>query len=88
MSDITPKSVDRVLAALGEQLWARSERFELIVVGGSALLALGLVERTTRDVDIMALRLGEDLGGSDPLPEGLQEARDLVARDFSSRRTG
>jgi hypothetical protein len=46
-------------------------------------LALGLVERTTRDVDIVALRSGDELEGADPLPEALRAARDLVARDFS-----
>jgi hypothetical protein len=83
MSDITPQNTDLLLGALGEQLAARGERFELVVIGGSALLALGLVERTTKDVDIVALRSGEELRGAEPLPEGLQAARDLVARDFS-----
>lgn len=83
MSDITPDKADLLLSALGEQLAARGERFELVVIGGSALLALGLIERTTRDVDIVALRYGEDLAEAKPLPEGLLEARDLVARDFS-----
>jgi hypothetical protein len=82
MSDITPDSTDQILSALGEQLAARGERFELVVIGGSALLALGLVERTTKDVDVVALRSGLDLEGADPLPEGLRAAGDLVARDF------
>jgi hypothetical protein len=83
MSDITPESSDVLLSALGEQLAARGERFELVVIGGSALLALGLVERTTKDVDIVAIRSGGDLESADPLPDGLLAARDLVARDFS-----
>ncbi len=83
MSDITPDNADLLLGALGEQLAARGERFELVVIGGSALLAPGLVERTTRDVDIVALPSGEDLEGADPLPDALLAARDLVARDFS-----
>lgn len=83
MSDITPDNTDLLLGALGEQLAARGERYELVVIGGSALLALGLVERTTRDVDILALRSGDDLESADPLPEALSAARDLVARDFS-----
>jgi len=83
MSDITSDSAQRILAALGEQLAARGERFELVVIGGSGLLALGLVERTTKDVDIVALRSGDELDSADPLPEGLRAARDLIARDFS-----
>jgi hypothetical protein len=83
MSDITPDSTGRILRALGEQLTARDERFELVVIGGSALLALGLVERTTKDVDVVALRSGGGMEGAEPLPEGLRAAGDLVARDFS-----
>jgi hypothetical protein len=83
MSDITPQNTDLLLEALGEQLAARGERFELVVIGGSALLALGLVERTTKDIDIVALRSGDRLEGAEPLPDGLRAARDLVARDFS-----
>jgi Nucleotidyltransferase of unknown function (DUF6036) len=83
MSDITAELAARLLFALGEQLAGRGERFELVVIGGSALLALGLVERTTKDVDLVALRSGADLDSAQPLPEGLRAARDLVARDFS-----
>jgi hypothetical protein len=83
MSDITLDSAEQILSALGEQLAARGERYELVVIGGSGLLALGLVERTTKDVDIVALRCGDELDSADPLPEGLRAARDLVARDFS-----
>jgi Nucleotidyltransferase of unknown function (DUF6036) len=44
----------RVLDALGEQLARAGARYELVVIGGSALLALGLVSRATRDVDLVA----------------------------------
>src|ERR1700753_2977732 len=83
MSDITTESTDRFLGALGEQLAARGERFELVVIGGSGLLALGLIERAAQDVDIVAFHSDGDLDSADPLPEGLVAARDLVARDFS-----
>lgn len=82
MSNITSDRAEELLRALGEQLAARDERFELVVVGGSALLALGLVERTTKDVDIVALRSDAGLDNADPLPEGLRAAGALVARDF------
>ncbi len=84
MSDIADKdAADRLLAALGEQLAAFGERYELVVIGGSGLLALGVIERSTRDVDLVALRSGEELGSANPLPTGLAAARDRVARDFS-----
>lgn len=84
MSDIAnTEATDRLLAALGEQLAALGQRFELVVVGGSGLLALGLIERSTRDVDVLALRAGDKLDSAKPLPVALEAARDRVARDFS-----
>jgi hypothetical protein len=73
---------DELLAALGEQLAAAGEHFDLVIIGGSALLALGLVERATRDVDVLAVETTEGLTPADPLPATLAQARDRVARDF------
>jgi hypothetical protein len=73
---------DELLFALGEQLAAANQRFDLVVIGGSALLALGLVERATRDVDVLALAGAEGLIPADPLPKALAQARDRVAQDF------
>ena len=84
MSDIASKeAADRLLSALGEQVAALGQRFELIVVGGSGLLALGLIERATRDVDLIALRSGDELRRAKPLPALLEAARDRVARYFA-----
>jgi len=84
MSDIAkPQDTEALFAALGEQLAAAGERYELVVIGGSGLLALGMIERSTRDVDIVALRSGDELGSAKPLPGPLLVARDRVARDFS-----
>jgi hypothetical protein len=84
MSDIASKdAADRLLSALGEQLAAAGQRFELVVVGGSGLLALGLIERSTRDVDLLALRFGDELDSAKPLPAALGAARDRVARDLA-----
>jgi hypothetical protein len=73
---------DELLGALGEQLAAAGQQFDLVVIGGSALLALGLVKRTTRDVDVLAIAGPEGLIPADPLPSPLVDARDRVARDF------
>jgi hypothetical protein len=84
MPDIAnDEATDRLLSALGEQLAALGQRFELVVIGGSGLLALGLIDRSTRDVDVLALRAGDELGSAKPLPAALVAARDRVARDFS-----
>jgi hypothetical protein len=84
MSDIATKAAAaRLFVALGEQLAAVGERYELVVIGGSGLLALGIIERSTRDVDLLALRSGDKLNSAEPLPKKLASARDRVARDFS-----
>jgi hypothetical protein len=74
---------EELLSALAEQLAARGASYDLVVVGGTALLALGLVDRATRDVDVLAARVGDAVEQLKPLPDDLVEARDRVARDFS-----
>lgn len=75
-------ATDRLLYALGEQLSRTGHAYDLIVIGGSALLALGLVSRSTQDVDVVALTSGARLTEALPLPPPLAEARARVARDF------
>ncbi len=85
MTDISIRDAgkaDELLRALGEQLYVRGEHYRIAVVGGSALLALGLVARATRDVDIVALLDGRELIPAEPLPHGLLDAARTVARDF------
>ena len=84
MCNISNKgAADTLLNALGEQMTALDARFELVVVGGSGLLAIGAIERATRDVDIVALRSERCLTNPTPLPDALLTARERVARDFS-----
>ena len=75
-------AADQLLNALGDQLASMGSVYELIVVGGSALLVLGLVNRPTKDVDVVALKQGETVRSAKPLPEDLMTARDRVARDL------
>lgn len=82
MNITTLADADRLLDALGAQLAHAGAAYDLVVVGGSGLLALGLVTRPTRDVDVVALREDDTLRPIDPLPEALRIARDRVARDF------
>lgn len=65
-------AADRLLSALDEQLGAAGERHDLVVVGGSALLALDLVRRPTRDVDVVALGGAHALRSAVELPEAPQ----------------
>jgi hypothetical protein len=70
------------LAALDEQLTDRGARFELVVIGGAALVALGLVSRVTRDVDVVGLRSSSGIRSARPLPSELAGAAERVARDL------
>jgi len=77
--------IDRILAALGDQLAAaKSEPLDLLVCGGSALHALHLVTRTTMDVDVVARIAGGAgvMSRPDPFPAALAGAIEKVARDF------
>jgi hypothetical protein len=85
MNDIqhlSAASVDELLGALGDQLTEREQHLSLAVVGGAALLVLGLTSRVTRDVDVVALVDGRALLPAEPLPAPLADAARVVARDF------
>lgn len=73
---------DRLLLALGEQLSLTGDAYDLVVIGGSALLALGLISRSTQDVDVVALAGDDGLYEALPLPKPLASACRRVARDL------
>ena len=75
-------ATDRLLSALSEQLSLAGHEYDLVVIGGSALLALGLVSRSTQDVDVVALLGSAGLDQALPLPKPLADACARVARDF------
>jgi len=78
------EDLERALELLGARLdLAQAPVIGLVVCGGSALIALGLVKRTTRDVDILALmNPSGDLISPAPLPSYLLDAAREVARDL------
>lgn len=79
---VSAEATNRLLSALGDQLSVVGAAYELVVIGGSALLALGLISRPTRDVDVLALAGDVGLASASPLPEPLADASARVARDF------
>lgn len=56
--------------------------FSIVVCGVSALIACDLVQRTTKDVDILALMQGGKLSSPAPLPETLVITANRVAIDL------
>ena len=84
MKPIDLSKLNTALHLLNEQLILRdSPAIEIVVCGGSALIATGLVPRTTQDIDVIALKKGEVLFDSEPLPDYLIEAADQVGRIMS-----
>jgi hypothetical protein len=87
MPDIDTQQLDAALTALGEQLGAAGEATHLVVIGGSGLLAIDAIERSTRDVDILALERHGELVSADPLPPAIAAAAALVSRDLGLEPT-
>jgi len=83
-----PKMI-AALRALGEILASEGEHAAVVVVGGAALIMQGFVERTTRDVDVIAISrdppgIGRKaIKSPEPLPASLLRAISRVARDYN-----
>src|SRR5690348_1049537 len=73
-------SLDQALQALGHLLQSRGLNFELVGVGGGALLLLHVLNRPTRDLDIVALVEQDHYVTARPLPPPLVEAASEVAQ--------
>lgn len=83
--------VDRALTLVGELLAAEGHEYAVTILGGAALKLLGIVERTTADVDILAFATPRPVGAPEPatlreppepIPEPLARAARTVARDL------
>ncbi len=81
---INEQSLPQALQLLGSYLAKTGQiPVSLIVCGGSALIATGLVLRTTQDVDVVAM-LDENgqLLEAEPLPQSVLEGARLVAAEL------
>ena len=80
--------IDKTLLLLGQLLErADSDPIHVVVCGGASLIITGMVHRTTKDVDIVAIISDHDedenrLQYADPLPATLMMAAKQVADDF------
>ncbi len=77
--------LDQALRATGELLVRRGQSAAIVVVGGTALNLLRVVERATRDVDVIATGTlppdgaPTEIQPPDPLPKALTDAVATVA---------
>jgi hypothetical protein len=84
--------IERALQGVGEILASEGQAFAIVVIGGAALNLLGIIERSTTDVDILALALTgagqphELQRPPEPLPQPLVRAALAVARDMGLRQ--
>jgi len=85
---LTPGEIPDLLARLGELLEARGRSVAIVVVGGAALNLLGVVERSTVDIDVIAIGRGAtraapgEIAEPDGLPRELAEEVVRLTRDF------
>ena len=83
---ISHDNIDQTLSLLVGRLdLAQTDPVRLVICGGSALIAMSLRRRTTRDMDVVALlSAAQEPISPDPLPDFLLRAADQVARDLGS----
>jgi hypothetical protein len=72
--DFQREELEEALETLGAVLQDRRTPYELLAIGGSGLLLLGLIDRPTGDLDIIALLHGETFRKLDSLPDPLESA--------------
>ena len=66
--------LEEALTTLGQLLQDRGEAYDLVLIGGGALLLLGLIQRPTKDLDAVArVEEGRWLR-AEPFPDGLTRA--------------
>ncbi|MBU4557336.1 MAG: hypothetical protein KJ747_10745 [Actinobacteria bacterium] len=91
MSEVAGRNIEELLDALGVELEsAASPHIGLCVIGGAALGALGLVDRPTKDIDVVASLEESDAGvqvhALSALPDAVIKAASEVARQFGIER--
>ncbi len=81
---ISHDNIDQALSLLAGRLdLAQTDPVRLVICGGSALIAMSLRRRTTRDMDVVALlSAAQEPISPDPLPDFLLRAADQVSRDL------
>lgn len=84
---IGSSSLDKIFHALNDQIGVQGDfSISLVVCGGTALAALGLLTRTTKDADVLGLaeeaKDGLRIVRIEEFPPWLQDAAQKVARDF------
>lgn len=81
MKKLSQENLDSILIQLNDLIGLETENcFELIVCGGSALIALGLLQRTTKDIDVVARIANGKIIDPEPLPGELVKTAAKLAK--------
>jgi hypothetical protein len=76
-----PDSLEKALQLLGDLLADRDQHFEVVAIGGGLQL-IGVIDRPTKDIDLVALVEDGKLVGAGTFPAALAEAVADVARSL------
>ena len=76
----TPSAIEEAAALLGQLLADRGLSYEVVAIGGGGLLLLGITDRPTEDLDLVAIVSDQRLLSAQPLPSELLDAAHDVAR--------
>jgi len=80
---ISRTNLDEILKALDRQIMVYGgSEINLVVCGGAALLTLGLINRVTKDVDVLGCLIGNSVHFIRKFPDWLVRAAEKVARDY------
>lgn len=78
--EIDSAGLEEALTILGQLLADRGHYCEVVAIGGGSLLLLRQIERTTKDLDLVALVENGRIRSADPLPQFLLKAAEEVGR--------
>lgn len=79
---LTQDLLSQALDALGQVLAQRNQSHEVVAIGGGSLLLLGLIQRPTRDIDLVALVEAGRYLSAEPIPASLKQAVAEVGRAY------
>lgn len=69
--DLDVIALESAITVLGQRLAHLKQHYEVVAIGGASLVLLGYIERTTRDLDLIALMEGGCLKSAEKLPHPL-----------------
>lgn len=64
-------TLENALVMLGQRLSRSKLHYEVVAIGGASLVLLGYIDRTTKDLDLVALMEAGRLVSAKPLPQDL-----------------